>query len=122
MVRDMGTDVTVTNDANLTVFEISSDVAVVTNLLDVANDGLVEAALATALGTVNSGGSGLSNAAVAILYGAGATGGDAAAYSVSLANGADAVTGNMTVDLLAYFDDGVEADSFIPYNIIGSSS
>ena len=118
----MGTDVTVTNDANLTVFEISSAVAVVTNLLDVANDGLVEAALATALGTVNSGGSGLSNAAVAILYGAGATGGDAAAYSVSLANGADAVTGNMTVDLLAYFDDGVEADSFIPYNIIGSSS
>jgi phage/plasmid-associated DNA primase len=113
----MGTDVTVTNDANLTVFEISSDVAVVTNLLDAGDGGAVELALQTALASVTNAGS---KEAVAILYGAGATGGDAAAYSVSLANGADAVTGNMTVDLLAYFDDGVEADSFIPYNIIAS--
>jgi hypothetical protein len=50
-----------------------------------------------------------------ILYGSGASAGNAGLYNVVFTNGADAITTNMTVDLIGIVNS-VTADSFVSGN------
>ncbi|MBF0378913.1 MAG: hypothetical protein HQK72_15745 [Desulfamplus sp.] len=105
---------TVVNDtAVLTVFEVNQVAGATTSLTDVADGGAVEQALAAAFGTVTNAGS---FEAAVILYGAGAAAGNAGIYSVTFTGAADAITGNMTVELIGVVNS-VTADSFVSSNI-----
>jgi hypothetical protein len=99
----------------LTIIEVHSAAGTASNLSDVADGGSVETALAVAMGTVTNAATGSSGEALVVLYGSGASSGNAGLYSVVFANGADAVTGNMTVELIGIVSS-VVADSFVSGN------
>jgi hypothetical protein len=100
----------------LTIIEINSAVATASSLSDTSADGSVEVALAIALGTVTMA-TVNTRAALVIVYGSGADAGKAGLYSVVPTNGADAVTGNLTADLIGIVNS-VTADSFVASNFI----
>ena len=108
--------VTVVNSTTaLTIFEVNQAAGTATSLIDTADGGSVEVALATALGTVTMAGGVATRSVLVVLYGTGADSGKAGLYNVVLTNGADAVTGNMTVDLVGIVNN-VVADSFVSSN------
>jgi len=99
-----------------TVVEIGSSIETVADLDDTANGGDVETSLAAAIGTNT-----LTTASgpitfVAVIYGSGSDFGKVGVYSVEHTNtGADLVTGDIVVDLLAVFDataDSVTSSNF----------
>ena len=109
--------VTVTDSTTaLTIVEVNSGVATAANLADSADGGSVEVALAIALGTVTMA-TVNTRSMLVIVYGTGADAGKAGLYGVVPTTGADAVTGNMTVDLIGIVNT-VTADSFVASNFI----
>ena len=109
--------VTVTDSTTeLTIVEVNAAVATSSNLLDTADLGSVEVALGIALGTVTMA-TVNTRAFLAIVYGTGASAGNAGLYSVVPTDGVNAVPGNMTVDLIGIVNT-VTADSFVASNFI----
>jgi hypothetical protein len=105
--------VTILNSATeLTIIEVNSAAATTTSLTDVAADGLVETAIATAIGTVTAAGE---TQALVVLYGSGAATGSAGLYSVTF-TAADAITGNVAVELIGILSGGITADSLVSGN------
>jgi len=92
--------------ATASIIEIESAAGTVTSF-DAGVAGLVETLIASAIGNSASGTSGY------IVYGSGASAGKAALYEVvSTAGGADTTAANITVELVAVFNN-VTADSFV---------
>jgi Ca2+-binding RTX toxin-like protein len=105
--------VTILNSATeLTIIEINQAAATSTSLIDVAGGGAVEVAIATAIGTVTAAGE---TQALVILYGSGAATGSAGLYSVTF-TAADAITGNIGVELIGLLSAGITADSLVSGN------
>jgi hypothetical protein len=98
--------------SNYDIVEVNQAIATVTDLTATAAAGAVEAAFATAIGTVTTGNS----EHIGILYGTGAAANKAGIYSVlTTAANADLTAANTTVELLAVLD-GVAADSLVESN------
>ena len=106
----------VDSTTTLTIIEVNAAAATAANLIDTADGGSVEVALAIALGTITKA-TVATRSALVIVYGSGAYASTAGLYNVVLTNGADAVTGNMTVDLVGIVNN-VTADSFVASNFI----
>jgi hypothetical protein len=105
--------VTILNSATeLTIIEVNSAAATTTSLTDVAANGLVETAIATAIGTVTAAGE---TQALVVLYGSGAATGSAGLYSVTF-TAADAITGNVEAELIGILSGGITADSLVSGN------
>jgi hypothetical protein len=100
----------------LTIVEINSAAATATDLLDTSAGGSVEVALALALGTWQND-TVATRSALFIVYGSGASAGKAGLYNVVLTDNQDAVTGNLTADLIGIVNS-VTADSFVASNFI----
>jgi Ca2+-binding RTX toxin-like protein len=105
--------VTILNSATeLTIIEINQAAATSSSLTNVAADGAVEVAIATAIGTVTAAGE---TQALVIVYGSGAATGSAGLYSVTF-TAADAITGNIGVELIGILSVGITADSLVSGN------
>jgi hypothetical protein len=117
VVTALNQDLTVGGKVNpaagqYSVVEINQAVATTTNLSDVADGGLVEQAIAAAVGNYDE-----TNDynVIVVLYGSGAANGNAGVYAVDLAANANVGTANITVELIGIVN-GVAADSFVTSN------
>jgi hypothetical protein len=116
IVSAAGGSLTVVNSATaLQVVEINQVAGLATSLTDISDGGAVETAIAAAVGTVTMAGGVATRSALVVLYGTGAASGDAGLYNVVFTDGQDAITTNMTVDLIGIIKS-VTADSFVSSN------
>lgn len=100
-----------------TIFEIESSVATVNDFATGLTGGAVETAILTAFG--NSTDAFADNEFGVLVYGSGAAAGDAALYlAITDANAAALDATNTDLELIAVFDDGIAADSFVLSNFI----
>lgn len=110
--QDLGTVKTNPAAGQYSVIEINQSVATTASLSDVADNGLVEQAIAAAIGNYDEAND---YNVVVVLYGTGAANGNAGVYSVAFDADANMNSGKMSVELIGVVN-GVAADSFVTSN------